>query len=217
MILVFLGSPGCGKGTIAKKIQSSMGILHLSVGEVLRDIAEEKTPRGKKIKELIDAGSFVDDELVLEIIEERMDELGYEKGFSIDGFPRNLKQVELLDELMAKKEKKVNRVLLLECSHDLIVKRLTARAVCENCEAIYGLDVKPKKEGICDKCGSKLMKREDDKEDTIRKRIKVYDQKTAPLIELYDSREMLSRIDASKFVDEVVSETEKIVKEFKHH
>ncbi len=209
MNLVFLGPPGAGKGTQAKKLSQEMGLKHISTGDLLREAVKNQTPLGKKAKEFMDRGELVPDELIVALIEEVMPPGG---GVILDGFPRTIAQAEALDKMLSKKGMKLDKVLLFEVSDDVVVERLSGRRVCPSCGAVYHIKFNPPKEDqICDRCGTKLIQREDDKEEVIRNRLDVYRKQTEPLIEYYKDKGILIKLDASKDIQEVYHELKKVL------
>ncbi len=209
MILVFLGPPGAGKGTQAKRLSEEFNLAHISTGDILRDAVKKGTPLGKKAKEYMDRGELVPDDLIIALIEEVMPE---DRGVIFDGFPRTLPQAEALDRMLERKGKKVDKTVLFEISDDEIVERLSGRRVCPSCGEVYHIKFSPpKNDEICDKCGTKLIQRKDDTEEVIRNRLKVYREQTAPLIEYYEKKNILFKLDASRPIDEVYKELKRLV------
>ncbi len=188
MRLILLGAPGAGKGTVSKMLVEQFGIVQISTGDILRGAVQAGTEIGKKAKEYMDRGDLVPDSVILGIMEERLQEKDCAKGFILDGFPRTIPQAEALRELLKKLHIAIDAAINLDVPEKIIIERLTSRRTCSNakCQAIYNVTYQPpKKEGICDKCGSALIQRDDEKEDVIRNRLKTYNEKTAPLIDFY--------------------------------
>ncbi|MFN3976146.1 MAG: adenylate kinase [Aquificaceae bacterium] len=211
MIVVFLGPPGSGKGTQAKRLSQEMGMLHISTGDLLREAVKRGTPIGKRAKEYMDRGELVPDEVVISLIEEVMPKDG---GFILDGFPRTVPQAVALEEMLKKYGRDINKVVLFEISEEAVVDRLSGRLTCSVCGAVYHIRYNPpKEEGICDLCGGKLIQREDDKEEVVRKRFKVYKEQTQPLVEFYQKRHKLISLDATKDVEEVHSRLLEVLKD----
>ncbi len=206
--IVLIGPQGGGKGTQAKLIAKKYKIPHISTGDMFRQTIEEKTALGLKAKKIMDKGYLVPDEITTAMIEERIKKPDCKKGFILDGYPRNKKQAEALEEFS-----KVDFVLDIEVSDDLAVKRLSARRQCKKCGAIYGIDVPPKKDNICDNDGEKLYQRNDDKPEAIRKRLSTYQRETAPLLKFYDEKGKLYRLDGSKPIEAIFREITKILGE----
>ncbi len=207
--LVFLGPPGAGKGTQAKRLAKDLGLVHISTGDILRDAVKNQTPLGKKAKEFMDRGELVPDDLIIALIEEVMPPEG---GVIFDGFPRTIAQAEALDEMLDRKGLKLDAVILFDVPDEVVVERLSGRRVCPSCGAVYHIKFNPPKEDeVCDRCGTKLVQREDDREEVVRNRLEVYRKQTAPLIEYYERKGILIRLDASKDIDEVYQELRKVV------
>ncbi|MCS7171103.1 MAG: adenylate kinase [Aquificaceae bacterium] len=201
MILVFLGPPGSGKGTQAKKLKSEVGFLHISTGDLLREAVKKGTELGKRAKEYMERGELVPDDLIIALIEEVMPKEG---GFILDGFPRTVAQAIALERMLKKHGKELSKVMLFEISEDSVVDRLSGRLTCLSCGAVYHIRYNPpKQEGVCDLCGGKLVQREDDKEEVIRKRFRVYKEQTEPLVEFYKERNRLTSLDATQSMEEV--------------
>lgn len=186
MKLIILGKQGCGKGTQGKLIAKRYGIPHIVVGDIFRKLTKKPTKIGRELKSIINQGKFASNELVTKIVHQ---EVKGKKGFILDGFPRNLTQAEALDEI---KDLDIDLVILLEISDKESIRRLSARRNCLKCGGLYNLITKkPKKQGICDKCKSKLTQREDDMEEAIKKRIELYKEKTQPIINIYKKKGIL--------------------------
>lgn len=201
MIVVFLGPPGSGKGTQAKKLSQELGLIHISTGDLLREAVRKQTELGMKAKEYMDRGELVPDELMIALIEEVMPAEG---GFILDGFPRTIAQAIALEEMLSRYGREVNKVVFFDLSEEVVVDRLSGRLVCPQCGAVYHIRYNPpKEEGVCNLCGSKLVQREDDKEEVVRKRYRVYVEQTRPLVEFYLQRNKLIRLDATKDIEEV--------------
>ncbi len=209
MNLVFLGPPGAGKGTQAKRLAQELGLVHISTGDILREAVKNQTPLGKKAKEYMDRGELVPDELIIALIEEVMPPGG---GVIFDGFPRTIAQAQALDGMLEKKGMKVDRVVLFDVPDDVVVERLSGRRVCPNCGAVYHIKFNPpRNDEICDRCGTKLVQRDDDREEVVRNRLEVYRKQTEPLIEYYERKGILIRLDASKDIEDVYQELKKVV------
>ncbi len=215
MNLIFLGAPGAGKGTQAKRAVEKYGIPQISTGDMLREAVAKGTELGKKAKEYMDKGELVPDEVVIGIVKERLQQPDCEKGFILDGFPRTLAQAEALDEMLKELGKKIDAVINIAVPEEEVVKRIVNRRTCKKCGAVYHLIYAPPKEdNKCDKCGGELYQRDDDKEETVRERYRVYKQNTEPLIEYYRKKGVLYDVDGTKDIEgvweEVVSILDKI-------
>ena len=195
MNLILLGPPGAGKGTQAQRIVDRYHIPQISTGDILRAAVKESTPLGMKAKGFMDQGQLVPDEIVIGIIEERLKAKDCDPGFTLDGFPRTIPQAEALQPILTNIEKKIDHVINIEVDPEELVRRLTGRRTCKNCGAMFHLLFQqPKKEGICDRCGGMLYQRADDKEETIRTRMKEYEKQTAPLVQYYQGKKTLRSI-----------------------
>lgn len=213
MRLILLGPPGAGKGTQAKRVIEEFDIHHISTGDIFRKNIKEKTELGQKVEGLLAEGKLVPDELTIEIVWDRLDQEDCKNGFLLDGFPRTIPQAEALDEGLAKRGLKLDRVLNIDVDKDSLVKRLSGRRVCPNCGASYHIDNNPPKvEGICDVCQTPVIQREDDKEQTVLDRIKVYDSQTKPLVDFYNKQDLVFTVDGTLPIDEI---TNKLVTELK--
>ena len=213
MRLILLGPPGAGKGTQAKRVIEEFDIPHISTGDIFRKNIKEKTELGQKVEGLLAQGKLVPDELTIEIVWDRLDQEDCKNGFLLDGFPRTIPQAEALDEGLAKRGLKLDRVLNIDVDKDSLVKRLSGRRVCPNCGASYHIDNNPPKvEGICDVCQTPVIQREDDKEETVLDRIKVYDSQTKPLVDFYNKQDLVFTVDGTLPIDEI---TNKLVTELK--
>jgi len=204
MNLILLGAPGSGKGTQAKFLVRKYSIPQISTGDILREEVKSGTVLGLKAKEYMDKGQLVPDEVVVGMVEERVKKGDCTAGFILDGFPRTVAQADALEGTLQRMKKALSRVILVNVDEDELVKRLTGRRVCEKCGAGYHVIFdSPKQEGVCDKCQGKLYQRDDDKESTIRNRLKVYNNQTAPLIEYYQKKQLLSVVDGMGSIEEI--------------
>jgi len=207
MNIVFLGPPGAGKGTQAKILIERYGIPQVSTGDMLREHRAKGTELGKKAQECMDKGQLVPDEIILGMVKERLSQPDCQKGFILDGFPRTVAQAEALDKLLSEMGKKLDFALALIVPDDLLVERLTGRRTCKSCGMMYHIKYKPPKvEGKCDVCEGELYQRPDDNEETVRNRLKVYHEQTAPLIEYYKNKGILREIDGSKSIEEITQQ-----------
>ncbi|MEM4541487.1 MAG: adenylate kinase [Archaeoglobaceae archaeon] len=216
MKIILLGAPGAGKGTQAKFLAEKYGIPQISTGDMLREAVEKSTELGKKAKEYMNQGKLVPDEIVVGIVKERLKQKDCERGFILDGFPRTIAQAEALDAMMVELGKKIDAVINIHVSEDEIVKRIVNRRICRKCGAIYHLIYDPpKKNGVCDKCGGELYQRDDDKEEVVRERFKVYRKNTEPLIEYYKRKGILFDVDGTKDIEKVKAEILSILEKIK--
>lgn len=207
MNLILLGGPGAGKGTQAKLIVEEYKIPQISTGDMLREAVKQGTELGKKAKEYMDKGELVPDEIVIGIVRDRLKQPDCEKGFILDGFPRTIAQAEALDKMLDEIGKKIDAVINIYVPEEEIVKRIVNRRTCKKCGAIYHLIYSPPKESNkCDKCGGELYQRDDDKEETVRERLRVYKQQTEPLIEYYEKKGILYNVDGTKDINGVFEE-----------
>lgn len=204
MKLVLLGPPGAGKGTQSVVLAREFKIPHISTGDILREAVKEGLPLGLEAKSYMDKGELVPDEVVTGIVVERLKKPDTGNGYILDGFPRTLKQANDLDAALSKSGANIDMVLYFETSEKTAIERLTGRRVCKKCGFNYHIkNIPPKKPGVCDKCGGELYQRPDDKEDTVRKRLKVYEAQTKPLIEYYTRKDILKKVSGDLGVDEL--------------
>lgn len=204
MRIVLLGAPGSGKGTQAKKLMDRYGIPQISTGHILRAAVAARTELGLKAKEAMDAGHLVDDDIVVTMIRERLKEPDAQKGFVLDGFPRSLPQAKALDRELQALGIPLDHVLLIDVEEEALMKRLTGRRTCDSCGHMFNVYHNPPKvQGVCDVCGGDLRQRDDDNEEVIANRLRVYQQQTSPLIEYYESRGLLQRVQGLGDLDQV--------------
>jgi len=204
MRLILLGPPGAGKGTQATRLVEQYGIPQISTGDILRAAVRQGTELGKTAKSYMDSGKLVPDSVVIGIIQERLKEADCSKGYILDGFPRTVAQADALKDAVAAMGQKIDHVLSIEVPNEELVQRLAGRRTCKGCGAMYHVKFGPPKvAGKCDKCGGELFQRDDDQEATIRSRLAVYDQQTAPLIEYYRKAGLLRPIDGIGGMDEI--------------
>lgn len=206
---VFLGPPGAGKGTQAEIIAKRHGLVKISTGDILREAVKNGTELGKLADGYMKRGELVPDEIMLGLIEEQLANI--DKGFILDGFPRTVKQAERFDELLERKNLPLKAVILLDVPDEEIIKRLSARRVCPNCGAVYNLlFTPPKNDEICDVCGTKLVQRKDDNPETIKRRLDVYREQTAPLIDYYQEKGLLVKIDGTGKPEKITEAIEEV-------
>jgi len=204
MRLVLVGPPGAGKGTQAEFISAHLGVPKISTGDIFRANVSQGTPLGKEAKKYMDAGDLVPDEITVGMVSDRLSEDDTAKGFLLDGFPRNVPQARTLDELLLAAGQPLDVVLELVVDDDEVVRRLSGRRTCRNCGHIWHVDFDPpSSEGVCDICGGELFQRDDDQAETIRHRLEVYYEQTAPLVSYYADERLLVGIDAMGPVDDV--------------
>ena len=204
--VVLLGPPGAGKGTQAKLLQEKFAACQVSTGDILRKAVAEQTPLGKQASDYIDRGALVPDSVIVNLVAERLKEKDCEPGFILDGFPRTIPQAESLDAILKKMGLNLNCVLSVQVPEKIIIERLAGRRTCKNCGALSHVVFNPQKRpGVCDRCGGELYQRDDDREETVANRLKVYQSQTAPLISYYRERGLLSEIDGVGEIDEIRS------------
>ena len=204
---ILLGPPGAGKGTQAVKIVEKYNIPHISTGDIFRENIKNQTELGKRAKAYMDRGELVPDELVVEKATDRLTKDDCKNGFLLDGFPRTIFQAEKLDEFLAQRGEKIDKVINIDVEKDALVKRITGRRVCKSCGASYHVvNIPPKKDGICDLCSGELIQRADDTEETVLNRIDVYNKQTKPLVDYYDKAGVIINIDGNKDLDDVLAD-----------
>jgi len=205
MNLILLGPPGCGKGTQAKMLTEKHHIPQISTGDILREAVKQETPMGVEAKNYMNAGKLVPDEVVIGIIQDRLKQSDCENGFILDGFPRTVVQAEALDSTLTSMQKKIEHALSITVADEELLGRLTGRRTCRSCGAMYHVMFNPpKKEGVCDACSGELYQRDDDTEETIRNRLNVYNQQTAPLIDYYQAKGLLRNIAGTGKIEEIL-------------
>jgi adenylate kinase len=204
--LVLLGAPGAGKGTQAKKLVDKYSIPQISTGDILRQAVADGTPLGLEAKAVMDRGELVPDSMVLGLVRDRLKRDDCRKGYILDGFPRNTAQAEALDTMLSTMASPLTVALSIDVENSDLMKRMTGRRTCKNCKQVYNVYFsKPKKDDTCDKCGGALFQRDDDKEETIRKRLDVYEGQTAPLIDYYRRKGILKSIRGTGSIEEIFS------------
>ena len=207
MRAVLLGPPGAGKGTQAVRLVEKYNVPQISTGDIFRRNIKEGTELGKKAQEYMNAGQLVPDELVVDLVKDRLMQDDCKNGYLLDGFPRTIYQAEELDKFLAQQGQKLDAVINFEVGYDTLIERLTGRRVCKECGAGYHIkNMPPKVEGVCDKCGSELEQRKDDTKETAVNRISVYEESTAPLIDYYTGTGALRNFNAEKDPDELLKD-----------
>jgi len=207
--IVFVGAPGAGKGTQASMVAQKLNMVHISSGDLFRQALEQGTELGKQVKTYMEKGALVPDEITIQMVMERMSAPDSENGVILDGFPRNLPQAEALDGAVGTRGKTIGKVIYIKVSEEELIKRLSGRWLCRQCQAVYNtVNSPPRMGGKCDKCGGELYQRPDDKPETVKKRLTVYFAETAPLIDYYRRQGTLMTVEGEGSVEEV---TQRIV------
>ena len=204
MKIIMLGAPGAGKGTQAKQIADKYGIPHISTGDIFRANLKQGTELGKKAKEYMDQGLLVPDELTCDLVMDRIGQEDCTNGFVLDGFPRTIPQAEALDKALANINEKMDYAVDVDVPDENIVNRMSGRRACINCGATYHIvSIPTKVEGICDRCGEKVVLRDDDQPETVKKRLNVYHEQTQPLIDYYKKQDILKTVDGTQPMEQV--------------
>ena len=204
MKIIMLGAPGAGKGTQAKQIADKYGIPHISTGDIFRANLKQGTELGKKAKEYMDQGLLVPDELTCDLVMDRIGQEDCKNGFVLDGFPRTIPQAEALDKALANINEKMDYAVDVDVPYENIVNRMSGRRACINCGATYHIvSIPTKVEGICDRCGEKVVLRDDDQPETVKKRLNVYHEQTQPLIDYYKKQDILRTVDGTQPMEQV--------------
>lgn len=212
MRLLIMGRPGAGKGTQAFNIKNHYSIPHISTGDMFRDAIKNGTDLGKQAKGYMDKGLLVPDEVTIGLVKERLSNKDCANGFLLDGFPRNVSQAEELDKILAELGVKLDAVLDVNVEPQILIRRIVGRRICKNCGATYHIEFnKPKKDGICDNCGSTLVQRADDTEETAGSRLKVYDESTAPVLAYYKKQGLLKTVNGDQALDKVFEDIKEIL------
>ena len=212
MIIIMLGAPGTGKGTVASLLAKELGIPQVSTGDIFRKNIKEKTELGKLAESYISKGNLVPDDVTIDLVKNRLKESDAKEGVILDGFPRTVRQAEELDKILQNNQSEVDIVINIVTPEDEIVERIENRRICPECKSVYNLKLTPpKQDGICDKCGHELVKRKDDNVDTIKSRIKTYIDLTSPLIEYYEKKEKLYTSEVSERINRLGSDVAKDV------
>jgi adenylate kinase len=204
--LVLLGPPGAGKGTQAQRLRDDFDLPYYSTGDILREAIASESELGKQVKEIVDSGELVPDDLIGAVVEEKLNSGEADDGFLLDGFPRTIGQAEMLEQALAKQSRRLTAALLIDAPDEEVVRRLSGRRTCVKGGHVYHVEFDPpKREGVCDQDGSRLVQRDDDKPETVQKRLEVYHEQTEPLIHWYSERGALRRFDGTRTPEEVHS------------
>lgn len=215
MKFVFLGAPGAGKGTQASLIADKFGIAHISTGDIFRENIKNETELGLKVKSLMDEGKLCPDDLTVELVKDRISQEDCKKGFILDGFPRTIAQAEVFENVLNEAKDKLDAVIDIDIPDQSVIDRMSGRRLCKECGESYHVMFNPtKKEGICDKCSGELYIRKDDEETTVLNRLVEYHKNTEPLIDFYNDRGLLKKVDGSVDIDDVTANIEDIVTKF---
>ncbi|HHY31653.1 MAG TPA: adenylate kinase [Firmicutes bacterium] len=217
MRLVLLGPPGVGKGTQAERLSSRFGIPHVSTGEMFREALARKTPLGLEARKYMNAGKLVPDDVTIGLVKDRLAHADARSGFILDGFPRNLTQARALDDVLRDLGVALDAAVNISARAETVVRRLSGRRQCRQCGAVYHVEFNPPREaGKCPECGGELYQRDDDREETVRKRFRVYTAETEPLVEFYRERGLLVTVDGEKHIDEVTQSIISALEEGNH-
>lgn len=212
MVVILLGPPGVGKGTQAVELADALGWRHVSTGDLLRAHRRDGTELGREAKGYMDRGELVPDRLIVAMVKDVLEAMPADQGVVFDGFPRTVPQAEALDAVLDELGRRVDRVVLLEADDEVVVQRLAGRRSCPSCGAVYNVHFNPPAtEGRCDRCGAELVHRKDDEPETVRRRLEVYEEQTAPLVERYEAEASLVRVRGDGAVDEVQRDVRKAV------
>lgn len=212
MKIIMLGAPGAGKGTQAKMISAKYGIPHISTGDIFRANIKNQTELGKKAKSYMDQGQLVPDELVVDLVADRIVQDDCAKGFVLDGFPRTIPQAEALDAALVSMNTKIDYAIDVEVPDENIIERMGGRRACVGCGATYHIVYNSTKvEGVCDACGAKLILRDDDKPETVKERLSVYHTQTQPLIDFYEAKGCLKAVDGTQAIEAIFDQITKIL------
>ena len=212
MKLIIMGPPGAGKGTQATLIKEEFKLAHISTGDMFRAAIKNSTPLGLEAKKFIDQGKLVPDSVTIGLVKERLQEADCKEGFMLDGFPRTIAQAEALDEILKELDMKLDAVLNIAVDSEVLVDRIVGRRVCKQCGAGYHVtNLKPKKEGICDVCGSELTQRKDDTKETVVTRLEVYTTQTKPLLDYYEKQNLVKEVNGLGDIDVIFGEIKKVL------
>lgn len=203
MKIILLGPPGAGKGTQAKSISNKYSIPHISTGDIFRKNISENTPLGIEAKKYMDNGQLVPDEVTINMVKDRLQEEDCKSGYLLDGFPRTVSQAESLQEFLEGRNESLDTALLIDVPRDFILERMTGRRVCPSCGASYHVKFNPAVDNKCELCGSEVVQRKDDTEETVKERLDVYERQTQPLIDFYRDKNLLSVVEGTRAINEV--------------
>ena len=203
MKIIMLGAPGAGKGTQAKSISNKYSIPHISTGDIFRKNISENTPLGIEAKSYMDNGQLVPDEVTINMVKDRLQQEDCKQGYLLDGFPRTVSQAEALQDFLDSRNESLDTALLIEVPRDFILERMTGRRVCPSCGASYHIKFNPAANGKCELCGSDVVQRKDDTEETVKERLDVYEKQTQPLIDFYKDKNLLSTVDGTQAINKV--------------
>jgi len=202
--VVLLGPPGAGKGTQAATISKRLAVPHIATGDLFRQAQNSGTPVGLLAKSYMEKGMLVPDEVTIQMVQERLSNADCRQGFLLDGFPRNVAQAQALDKMLSSKSNGLSKALNIKVSTEELVRRLSGRWICRNCQTPYhAVNAPPKSPGVCDKCGGPLYQRPDDREDTVRQRVRVYLEETAPLVDYYQKKKILVEVNGEESIEAV--------------
>jgi adenylate kinase len=201
--IILLGPPGAGKGTQAKSISNKYSIPHISTGDIFRKNISENTPLGIEAKSYMDNGQLVPDEVTINMVKDRLQQEDCKQGYLLDGFPRTVSQAEALQDFLDSRNESLDTALLIEVPRDFILERMTGRRVCPSCGASYHIKFNPAANGKCELCGSDVVQRKDDTEETVKERLDVYEKQTQPLIDFYKDKNLLSTVDGTQAINKV--------------
>lgn len=218
MLVILMGPPGAGKGTQAERVAKEFGLLHISTGDILRGAVKEETPLGKEAKEYMERGALVPDEVIINIMKEKLEKPDCAGGVLLDGFPRTVEQAEALDHVLNGLRINIDAVINVDVSPDKLLERLTGRRVCRGCGSTYHMKFNPPRvRNICDHCSGELYQRSDDTVDTVKERLEVYSKQTLPLIQYYQRKNLYHAVDGARPIDEVFEGIATYLRESKYN